>query len=151
MTSKSSFFSSSSARLLFFNNVCLTINHQYLLTLLLLLLLLEKAKGLRKKERKKEKTHEDNEGPEKYFSSYFLLKEIDHFETKNQILGQDYLSRTTHLSWQQAEIYVRGGIIEPHSSLLPKLLIEAKFRTTDRGNQTRGAGRSTCQNLAKCC
>ena len=34
----------------------------------------------------------------------FFLKEIDHFETKNQILGQDYLSRINLLSWQQAEM-----------------------------------------------
>ena len=63
-----------------------------------------KGKRSEKEGEKEKKTHEDNEGPEKYFSSYFFLKEIDHFETKNQILGQDYLSRINLLSWQQTEI-----------------------------------------------
>ena len=51
-----------------------------------------KGKRSEKEGEKEKKPHEDNERPEKYFSSYFFLKEIDHFETKNQILGQDLLS-----------------------------------------------------------
>ena len=34
----------------------------------------------------------------------FFLKEIYRFETKSQILGQDYLSRVILLFWQQTEI-----------------------------------------------